>query len=108
MSGCEEGQDVNIAVPEDVPAISSAAKASCANRCFTKAGDRTHQMEQSEPDRMLQLWIAIDPNVGACPAPSPVGSVRRQEAVETFGFHLGQGPDRRLHTRAPAWTGYVD
>jgi hypothetical protein len=61
-------------------------------------------MEESEPDRKLQLWIAFDSNVGVGPALSPARSVRRQEMVKTFGFHLGQGFDSRLHSRAPAST----
>src|SRR4249919_314214 len=72
---CEEWQDEDISVPEDVSAISWTGQAPGADRSFACLGGRSHQVEEREAHELLQLVVALYPDVCRLPALGPTLTV---------------------------------
>ena len=71
MGRSEERQREGVGVPEDMASIARTGEASGPHGRLPAVGDRRHEVEESEARRRLQLLVALDGDVGICPALRP-------------------------------------
>ena len=88
MRGGQERQDEDVAVPEHVPSIGRAGQAPSADGSLAMVADRGHQVEQGQPQRLLEPGVTFDDDVGGLPAPCPSLTVLGEQTLETgvLGF----------------------
>ena len=63
----EDGQDERVRVPEGVTVVARAGESLCRGRALLGPGGGLQAVEHGEPDRKLELGVAVDLDVGAGP-----------------------------------------
>ena len=61
----EDGQDEALGIPERVAVVAGAREALGADRALLGASARLKRVEECEADRLLQLGVAVQLDVGA-------------------------------------------
>src|SRR5206468_7111438 len=79
----EEGQDEDVAVPEDVAAVGGTGEAARADSRLAVVRDRGHEMEEGDSNRELEVGIAFDDHVRLLPASRPALAVLAKQALES-------------------------
>ena len=96
----EKGEDKDVRVPEDVPAIAITTQPARSERRLSVRPDDAHEVEQRETHVALQLGITADADVGVSPAPGPPLAVRAVEGIDTLRSRGLRSLPR--HSRLPA------
>ncbi len=87
----EHRQHVDLAVPEGVAVVAAAGQALGGDRVAVAAGRGLEHVEEGEADRLLQLGVAVDLDVGAGPEVVERVALRLGEPIEAGVSGLGQG-----------------
>ena len=82
MRRSQEREHVDIAVPEDVAAVTAAGQPARSDSRLAFIGDRCDQVKQREAYRELQLGVTVDADVGVLPPRCPRTAVIVQHGVE--------------------------
>ncbi len=104
----EHRQHVGLGVPEAVPVVAGAGQALGADRPALAAGAGLQGVEEGEADRLLQLGVAVEFDVGALPEVVEVLALGAGQRLPAGVAGLGDGAadlvaDRRLRAlRRPA------
>ena len=96
MRGGEEWQHEDVAIPEHMTAVRTAADATSSDRGLARVADRSHEVEEPEANGPLEVVITLDPDIGVRPPARPGRALLHQEPVESrrLGFVPGLGPRR--------------
>ena len=90
----EEGQGVDLRVPEDVTAVAGPGEAAGADSRLALVGGGDHEAEQAEADGTLELRGALDRHVAVVPALTPARPLGGVEALEALAVGLAQRAQR--------------
>jgi hypothetical protein len=81
-----------LGIPEGVPIVAGAGQALGAYRTSLRTGTGLQDVEERKPQRLLNLHVAVELDVGHRPVVVQVLALGRREPVEALG-------DRRLEAR---------
>lgn len=81
----EHRQHVRLGVPEHVPVIAVAGQPLGRDRPVAVRATRLDEVEHREPDRLLELPVAVEPHVGDLPGRVQAGPLVGQQGVEAVG-----------------------
>ena len=77
----QHGQDKALAVPEGVAVVAGAGEALRADCALLGAGACLERVEEREADRLLQLGVTVQLDVGAAPEVVEVGALRFEQIL---------------------------
>jgi hypothetical protein len=86
----EHRQHVRLAVPEGVPVVAGPGQPLGGQAAALGSGAGLEDVEQREPDRLLQLRVALDPHVGAVPELVQVGPLLGEQLPQAGVAGAGQ------------------
>src|SRR5690606_25154592 len=86
----ERREGVGLLVPEGVPVVAATGEALRRDRPSLGTGRGLDHLEQGEPDRLLELVVAVDLDVGVVPELVEVAPLLRDQAVPAGA--AGRGP----------------
>ena len=86
----EQRQDVGLGVPEGVAVVAGAGQPLRRDRPALAAGARLQRVEEAEADRLLQLGVAVELDVGALPEVVEVGALVGDQLVPAGVAGLGE------------------
>ena len=78
---CQHGQDVPLRIPEGVAVVARPGESFRGDGALLGAGAGLQRVEEREPDRLLQLHVAVEFDVGALPERIEVGALSGNESV---------------------------
>ena len=99
MRGGEEWQHEDVAIPEHMTAVRTAADATSSDRGLARVADRSHEVEEPEANGPLEVVITLDPDIGVRPPARPGRALLHQEPVEARRLGFVQGSDRAVRDR---------
>ena len=77
----EDRQHEPLRVPERVAVVPGAGQPLCGDRPLLSARTRLDRVEQREPERLLELRVTVELDVGLVPEPVKVGALLLEQAV---------------------------
>jgi len=88
----QERQDERLRIPEGVAVVSRSGQALCRNRPLLGSRPGLEDVEEGEANRLLELWIAVDLDVGAVPEVIEKLALARDQAVPALVAGPGECP----------------
>ena len=86
----EDGQDERLGVPEGVPVVAGACQALGGDRAPLAARAGLQRVEEREAERLLQLGVAVQLDVGAVPEVVQVGALAGEQPLPAGVASLGE------------------
>ena len=103
----EHRQHEHLGVPERVPVVAGAGQALGGDRPLLAAGARLQRVEEAEADRLLELGVALELDVGALPEAVQVRALLGQQPLPA-GVDGARQRRRRPGRAAPASSARAD
>src|SRR5204862_3256640 len=95
----EHREDEALGVPEGVAVVAGAGQALRRDRALLGARARLQRVEEREPDRLLQLGVALELDVGTVPELVKVRPLVIEETLPAGVAGLSQGGDDLVANR---------
>ena len=89
----EDREDEALGVPERVAVVTRARQALRRDRTLLRARAGLERVEEGETDRLLELGIAVEFDVGAAPELIEVRALLREQPLPAGVTRLGQRRD---------------
>ena len=89
-------QNEALGVPEGVAVVAGAGEAFRPDRALLGAGAGLERVEEREADRLLQLEVAVQLDVGALPEVVQIGALRLEQALPARVPRLGERGDGQV------------